>query len=77
MLFFMLPLLLHAPRRQKTAGTIWQTLHADPSFSLLAAALNATGLAETLDSKGGTGAYTIFAPDNEAIQASPDFPEGN
>lgn len=51
-------------------------MNADASFSLLVEALNATVLAETLDSKGGTGAYTIFAPDNEAIAASPDFPQG-
>lgn len=59
------------------AGTIWQTLCSDPSFSLLVEALNATSLAETLNSKGGTGMYTLFAPDNEAIEASEDFPKGS
>lgn len=59
-----------------TEGTIWQTLSLDPSFSLLVAALNATSLPETLDSKGGTASYTIFAPDNDAIRATPDFPGG-
>ncbi|CAN0329326.1 unnamed protein product, partial [Hapterophycus canaliculatus] len=53
-------------------GTIWQTLCTDPSFSLLAAALNSTSLAAKLDgsSAGGGASYTLFAPDDDAIKAS-------
>ncbi|CAM9636936.1 unnamed protein product, partial [Ectocarpus sp. 12 AP-2014] len=59
-------------------GTIWKTLCSDPSFSLLAAALNSTSLAATLDADGGGAgatAYTLFAPDDNAIKASPEFPQ--
>ncbi|CAM9666230.1 unnamed protein product, partial [Ectocarpus fasciculatus] len=59
-------------------GTIWETLCSDPSFSLLTAALNSTSLAATLDGDGGGAAalaYTLFAPDDDAIKASPGFPQ--
>ena len=59
------------------AGTIWETLSSDPSFSLLTAALNSTDLARALDGEGGGATrYTLFAPDNDAIRASSDFPRG-
>lgn len=65
------------PPRRTNAGTIWETLASDPSFSLLTAALNSTDLARALDAVGGTASkYTLFAPDDEAIKATSDFPEG-
>lgn len=56
-------------------GTIWETLTADPSFSMLAKALNTTALARSLDTLKGAS-YTLFAPDDAAIEASQNFPEG-
>lgn len=78
----LLPLSHAAPPRSlppSHIGTIWETLLSDPSFSLLTAALNSTDLARSLDADGGGAAssYTLFAPDNEAIEASSDFPQGD
>ncbi len=44
-------------------------LREDPRFSTLAAAIDTTGLAETLHS---TGPYTVFAPTNAAFDALPE-----
>ncbi|XP_020846901.1 transforming growth factor-beta-induced protein ig-h3 [Phascolarctos cinereus] len=49
-------------------GTIMDVLKADNRFSMLVAAIQTAGLTETLNREG---AYTIFAPTNEAFQALP------
>ncbi|XP_027704838.1 transforming growth factor-beta-induced protein ig-h3 [Vombatus ursinus] len=49
-------------------GTIMDVLKVDNRFSMLVAAIQTAGLTETLNREG---AYTIFAPTNEAFQALP------
>jgi len=44
------------------------TLAADPRFSILVAAVQAAGLAETL---AGSSEFTVFAPSNKAFEALP------
>jgi uncharacterized surface protein with fasciclin (FAS1) repeats len=50
-----------------TAGTIVDVAAANPDFSILVAAVQQAGLAETLS---GTGPFTVFAPTNEAFAAA-------
>lgn len=49
-------------------GTVMDVLKGDNRFSMLVAAIQSAGLTETLNREG---AYTIFAPTNEAFQALP------
>uniref|UniRef100_A0A5F8H036 Transforming growth factor-beta-induced protein ig-h3 n=1 Tax=Monodelphis domestica TaxID=13616 RepID=A0A5F8H036_MONDO len=49
-------------------GTIMDALKVDNRFSMLVAAIQTAGLTETLNREG---AYTIFAPTNEAFQVLP------
>lgn len=49
-------------------GSIYATLAADPSYSILVAAINKEGLKATLDSKSEED-FTVFAPDNKAFAA--------
>ncbi|XP_074069605.1 transforming growth factor-beta-induced protein ig-h3 [Macrotis lagotis] len=49
-------------------GTIMDVLKVDNRFSMLVAAIQTAGLTETLNREG---AYTFFAPTNEAFQALP------
>ena len=75
--WFMLFVLIFSCPCSRFEGTIWETLSSDESFSLLTAALNGTKLARSLDTADGRVFYTFFAPDNDAIRASPaGLPEG-
>ncbi|XP_002710268.1 transforming growth factor-beta-induced protein ig-h3 isoform X3 [Oryctolagus cuniculus] len=49
-------------------GTVMDVLKGDNRFSMLVAAIQSAGLTETLNREG---AYTVFAPTNEAFQALP------
>lgn len=49
-------------------ASITEIVTTQESFSTLATAVGAAGLAETLD---GGGPYTVFAPDNSAFAALP------
>ncbi|XP_076994631.1 transforming growth factor-beta-induced protein ig-h3 isoform X2 [Tamandua tetradactyla] len=49
-------------------GTVMDVLKGDNRFSMLVAAIQSAGLTETLNREG---AYTVFAPTNEAFQAMP------
>lgn len=50
------------------AKTLTATLAAEPRFSILVAAVQAAGLAETLS---GSTEFTVFAPSNKAFEALP------
>lgn len=50
------------------AGTVVEVAAGNPDFSTLVAAVEAAGLAETLNA---AGPYTVFAPTNEAFEALP------
>lgn len=47
--------------------TLWGLLQQDPSLSAFTAALERTGLGALLD---GPGAFTVFAPDNRAMESA-------
>lgn len=49
------------------AGSILSELAADPNYSLFREALETAGYKAALG--GGAGLYTVFAPDNAAVQA--------
>lgn len=51
-------------------ASIVDVLANDERFSTLAAALDSTGLADSL--RGGGGPYTLFAPTNAAFEALPE-----
>lgn len=51
-----------------TSKSLTATLAAEPRFSILVAAVQAAGLAETLSS---SGPFTVFAPSNKAFEALP------
>ena len=53
---------------ETTVGTIVDVASADATFSTLVAALTAAELVETL---GGEGPFTVFAPTDEAFAALP------
>ncbi|NBC16782.1 MAG: fasciclin domain-containing protein, partial [Bacteroidetes bacterium] len=53
----------------EAAPTITQIVTTDSTFSTLAAAVKAAGLAEALD---GDGPFTVFAPTNDAFAALPE-----
>ncbi|XP_069508704.1 transforming growth factor-beta-induced protein ig-h3 [Ambystoma mexicanum] len=50
-------------------GNVMDVLKADNRFSMLVAAIQSAGLTETLNKEG---AFTLFAPTNEAFQALPE-----
>lgn len=50
-----------------TAGTIVDVAAGNPDFSILVAAVQKAGLAETLS---GPGPFTVFAPTNAAFEAA-------
>jgi uncharacterized surface protein with fasciclin (FAS1) repeats len=56
-----------ASTSEAAAGTIVDVAAANPDFSILVAAVQAAGLAETLS---GPGPFTVFAPTNEAFEAT-------
>lgn len=53
----------------EAAPTITQIVTTDSTFSTLATAVQAAGLAEALD---GDGPFTVFAPTNDAFAALPE-----
>ena len=50
------------------SGTVVEVASGNPDFTTLVAAVEAAGLAETLNA---AGPYTVFAPTNEAFEALP------
>merc|ERR1712241_564430 len=61
----------HSQTRQRTAnlGTIAAVAQATPSLSTLLAAVEAAGLAQTLN---GAGTFTVFAPNDAAFGKLPE-----
>ncbi len=62
------PTTTSAPTAAAAAGTIVDVATANGSFTILLAAVNAAGLADTLK---GAGPFTLFAPTDDAFAALP------